>query len=166
MRLATLMRCRRVFWVECISMHERTGCMVPELDTLSTVQTSHGLLPVDLSHVPLSKNSLYPSETSGTFVTVSTNVSMKVPAIKARLECNPVEQVSTISSWLGVTNLTDEGSIIDEYIARLNSTSDLELYYFPGGIFENSSSQTTVLSDSRRVVCCSNGHLNSHIKAL
>ncbi|RAR01866.1 hypothetical protein DDE82_006204 [Stemphylium lycopersici] len=124
---------------------------------LSWASGGWNFLPVDLSHVPLSKSSLYPSDTSGTSATVSTNVSMNVPAIKARLECNPVEQVSTTSSWLGVANLTDENLVTDEHIARLNSTGGLELYYLTGVIFENSSSQTTVLSDSRRVACCANG---------
>lgn len=114
-------------------------------------------LPVDLSHVSNITGSQTLQDTYSSPAIASTNVSLQVPAIRARLECNSIEEISNVSSWLEPANLTREGSILPEDIARLEGTGGLQLYKLPIDIFENSSSETTTFSTREYQACCANG---------
>ena len=115
-------------------------------------------LPVDLSHVSNTTGPQTLQDPSSSTAFASTNVSLQVPAIRARLKCNPIEEISNISSWLEPVNLTEhESSMLPEDIARLKSTGGLQVYTLPSSIFENSSSKTTTFSPSTYVACCANG---------
>jgi hypothetical protein len=114
-------------------------------------------LPVDLSNVANSTDSQGQQNTYSSPAIASTNVSLQVPAIRARLECNPIKEISNVSSWLDSVNITQDRSILADDIARLESTGGLQLYKFPVGIFENSPSQTTMFSPPNYKACCPNG---------
>ncbi|KAF5845510.1 hypothetical protein GGP41_003090 [Bipolaris sorokiniana] len=114
-------------------------------------------LPVDLAQFSTSRDPQHSPDFSENRVFASTNVSLEVPAIKARLDCKPVEEVAETSSWLEIANFTGSRSITKNDIARLNSTGGFELYQLSGNMFQNSSSQTTILADATAISCCSNG---------
>jgi hypothetical protein len=114
-------------------------------------------LPVDLSHISNITDSQPLQNTYSSPAIASTNVSLQVPAIRARLECNSIEEISNVSSWLEPANLTRGESILPEDIARLESTGGLQLYALSIGIFENSSSATPTFSPPTYEPCCANG---------
>jgi hypothetical protein len=132
--------------------------------------TSDGwnFLPVDLSSI--SGNSTKPA-TSGTgaddTVTVAANVSLVVPAIRARLQCTPIEEVANTSSWLNFENLSNKSKTFNaESFSKVNGSGKVELYSLPEYMFEGSDSHTTVISSPKAVGCCQNGTVSDPQRAV
>lgn len=123
-------------------------------------------LPVDLTHISNSTASQGQQNSYSSPAIASANVSLQVPAIRARLECKPIEEVSNASSWLEPVDLTDDKSILADDVARLKRTGGLQLYKLPVGIFINSSSETTTFSSPNYEACCSNGTIEQQHRSV
>ncbi|KAF1939981.1 hypothetical protein EJ02DRAFT_504445 [Clathrospora elynae] len=117
-------------------------------------------LTVDLSHISNSTRTRYLSGSADSLAISSTNISVVVPAIRARLECSLVEEMSNVSSWLDLANLTESDYLMPEDLARLNVTGSIELYQLPPVMFMNTTSETTTLSTGNYITCCANGTID------
>jgi hypothetical protein len=118
-------------------------------------------LPVDLSRVSNGTISRPSSVTNaGDPGSFSANITIKTPAIRARLNCRAVDEIANVSSWLESGTLSNEDELWPEdQWAQINKTAEVNTYYLPKRIFVGSTSQTTLLSRPATAVCCTNGTL-------
>ncbi|KAH4173706.1 hypothetical protein HBH64_109950 [Parastagonospora nodorum] len=119
-------------------------------------------LPVDLPTVfdNTSNQAIASSGTDGTDHTASfsTNVTMKTPAIRARLDCTVVEEITNTSSWITLYNLTNRSASFNpQYFSQINSSGEVELYSLEDYMFTGSDSRTFTMSSPTSVGCCQNG---------
>ncbi|OAL03368.1 hypothetical protein IQ06DRAFT_324071 [Phaeosphaeriaceae sp. SRC1lsM3a] len=116
-------------------------------------------LPVDLSSISNNTNaspSLNTADKSSPGS--SSNITINTPAIRARLECNVVEEIANVTSWIEPKLLDNDGDIYpDEQWALINTTKQINSYTVREQIFEGTASETTMLSRGKTAVCCSNG---------
>ena len=107
-------------------------------------------IPVGLANVP----SLTPDQRKtgqGTDTVPGSNMTLQTSAMRARLDCEPVDQVADTSSWL--VDLPGEDLLFDD-----DSMEALPNGYELARImFGNSTSSTTVVGDTNVVHCCANG---------
>jgi hypothetical protein len=125
-------------------------------------------LPVDLSSVSNDTTSQFSLNTNasdpGLF---SANITMKTPAIRARLSCRAVDEIANISSWIESAPLTNEDEEWPEdQWAQINTTAKVNAYSLQKHIFMGSDSQTTMISRPKNAVCCSNGTLDDPQRAI
>jgi hypothetical protein len=116
-------------------------------------------LPVDLSKV-LSHPAKQTPATGSTDDTAvfSANVSMKIPAIKARLDCTEIDEVANVSSWIDFEDIYNQStSFTSDSFGQVNASGKVELYSLPDYMFAGSDSHTTTLSTYKSVGCCQNG---------
>jgi hypothetical protein len=116
-------------------------------------------LPVDLSKVTNSsvKQTSTGSNAADT-VAFPANVTLKLPAVRARLDCTTVEDTANASSWIIFEDIYNQSaSFMPESFAQVNSTGKVELYSLPDLIFAGSDSHTSVISTYKNVGCCQNG---------
>jgi len=89
---------------------------------------------------------------------LSPNVTINTPAIRARLQCTAIQEVSNVSSWIESVHLDNED---DDYtpadFAQIDNTTKVDSYSLRTRIFAGTNSHTTVFSRSKSVRCCSNG---------
>jgi hypothetical protein len=119
-------------------------------------------LPVDLSQIPSSpgSDSFNGTNTDSTPL-YSANVTLSVPGIRARLECSRIEETVNASSWMQRVKFPHEDEVLPEDFSTINKTRDRKLYQLPVDIFANTSSHTTMFSDSNQLDCCANGTLTN-----
>lgn len=126
------------------------------------------LLPVDMSNISGSSANPFSSggrSSDGEFST--TNASMRVPAIRARLECAVIEELANISSWVTLENLSNQSHKFDpDDFSRINGSGNVELYSMPDYLFAGSESHTTLMSSYKSVGCCQNGTIENPQRAV
>jgi hypothetical protein len=125
--------------------------------------TSDGwnFLPVDLSPIasdpPRTAATNFPNKTDGTPV-FSVNVTVKVPAIRARLDCSAVDEVANVSAWIDFDDLTNKtDNFMPDELNKFNQSGKIEFYSLPTDIFMGTDVHTTVLASDRAAGCCQNG---------
>lgn len=134
--------------------------------------TSEGwsFLPIDLSAITTASNK--PSSSSsvtgdGATAAFAVNVTVSVPAIRARLNCEAIEELRNISSWISSVNLTNEGN---EYrpsdFAQINETGRTKAFSLLSDLFKETESHTTLLLKGKEASCCSNGTLADPQRAI
>jgi hypothetical protein len=116
-------------------------------------------LPVDLSKILGHSTKRTPTTGSADNTAVfSANVSMRIPAIKARLDCTAVDEVANVSSWIDFEDIYNQStSFMPDSFAQVNGSGKVELYSLPDYIFAGSDSHTSTLSTFKSVGCCQNG---------
>ncbi|KAF2035152.1 hypothetical protein EK21DRAFT_84780 [Setomelanomma holmii] len=125
--------------------------------------TSDGwsFLPIDLSNVLNDTNtsaSTRLSDATSGGTTFSTNVTLRVPALRARLDCSTVEEISNTSAWIEFDDLTDKAeNFMPNVLDKFNKSGKIELYSLPTDNLIGSDAHTTVLSTDVAVRCCQNG---------
>lgn len=67
---------------------------------------------------------------------------MEVPAIRARLSCNRIEEAANISSWMAPVDPSTKDSLLEEDLAVLNATGGTWVYELPRTLFNNTTSAT------------------------
>jgi hypothetical protein len=116
--------------------------------------TSDGwsFVPIDLSDIN-SPSTIHQNDSDAAAVNHSTNVTLQSNGIRARLECNPIAEVSDTSSWLA-RNKTEleRGVYWDNY--DLEGLEDS--YWLNHTMFNGTPSNTSVFADWNMVRCCSN----------
>lgn len=122
---------------------------------------SWSFLPVDLSKIsdnPQTQNVPNDGIDEPNVSLAAANVTLQVPAIRARLECSIVEEIANVSSWatLQTLNATKDG-IVPESFARYSDTGEAELYGLGDFIFTGTNAHTTILSGPKNALCCQNG---------
>ncbi|OAL47772.1 hypothetical protein IQ07DRAFT_571304 [Pyrenochaeta sp. DS3sAY3a] len=122
-------------------------------------------LPMELSNMPGTDGTSTAQSKDGS-TTSSTNVTVEVPAIRARLDCRPIDQLSNTSSWLDRVDPEDVAGILPTELGHLNMTGDLQLFYLPPNMFAGTQDHTTTLSSSNLITCCSNGTTDNRQKAV
>jgi hypothetical protein len=125
-------------------------------------------LPVDLSSISDDAISHSFSKTNaGDPGSISANITIKTPAIRARLICSAIDEIANVSSWIESDTLSYEDELWPEdQWAQINKTEEIKAYWLPGRIFVGSPSQTTLLSRPQTVTCCSNGTLSDPRRAV
>lgn len=104
-------------------------------------------VPLDLSHVPTQK-------TTNNQSLHSSNITVTTRGIRARLECQPVEESGNTSTWLdhvGPDDFHKDGEF-EKY---------QDYYRLPYAIFANTTSNTTVFENTKAIECCTNGTSNT-----
>lgn len=110
-------------------------------------------VPLDISN---SERTLPSESDAGELGTALVNLTVDVPAIRARLECSPIEEIANVSSWLQVVNLTDPNQYPNLF-SEINQTGSLQMYTLPVDMFAGTNSYTTTLSSGNQITCCANG---------
>jgi hypothetical protein len=123
--------------------------------------TSDGwsFLPVDLSTAANSSKTSPMDHDLNNVAISSVNLTISVPAIRARLDCTSIPEIGNVSTWINLQDFPSEDSTLSPDYAILNRTEKTELYNLPRDILATTSSQTYVLSAVSKVTCCSNGSL-------
>lgn len=134
--------------------------------------TSSGwsFLPVDLSNISNeSKRQNNTDVVKNDAITsqVSTNVTVQVPAIRARLDCSVVDEVANVSSWATLETLNNGASSFDpKSFAQISDNNKTELYSLGDFIFTGSDAHTTMLSSPKNATCCQNGTIQDPQQAV
>jgi hypothetical protein len=114
-------------------------------------------LPVDLSSV--SNDTMTGTAVSAGVAGISmANITIRTPAVRARLDCRAVREVANTSSWINQTRLTNQGDVYpDNEWAQINTTSKVNAYKLLARIFVGTDSHTTMISRTKQPMCCGNG---------
>lgn len=116
------------------------------------------------SFLPMNLSSL--TQDSNTATLSSLNISFVIPAIRARLDCSPIEEISNVSAWIEPANLTFTDAFEPDAVPYVNGSNGTNLYTLPRNMFEGTSAQTSVLSTANVAVCCANGTMNDPQRAI
>ncbi|KAF2117412.1 hypothetical protein BDV96DRAFT_644835 [Lophiotrema nucula] len=119
---------------------------------LSWTRDGWSFIPLELTNVPgpsSFQRSLNSSNDAGPLIS-STNVTFDTSAIRARLDCKPVDEISNLTSWLIVSNET-------------NSTTGETTALPTDRMFEDFSYNTSTLSGLVQPRCCLNGTNSTQI---
>ncbi|KAF2824341.1 hypothetical protein CC86DRAFT_354293 [Ophiobolus disseminans] len=132
--------------------------------------TSEGwsFLPVDLSSI--SNHSKSQSSSNGDnrrTAEFPINVTLNVPAIRARLSCRVIDEIGNMSSWIQPVNITkDPGIYKPSEITMINGTGKMMSYQLMQTMFAGTDSHTSVLPKSKEATCCGNGTINNPQRAI
>lgn len=122
-------------------------------------------LPMELSNIP-GTDGTSTAQSKDSPTTSSANVTVEVPAVRARLDCRPIDELSNTSSWLDRVDLEDVVQYLPTELGQLNRTGDLRLFSLPPNMFAGTQDHTTTLSTSNVITCCSNGTTDIRQKAV
>lgn len=130
-------------------------------------------LPLDLTRIFNASSVPQSANVSAADINSRTNnVTFTTSAIRARLECNHVENLSNTSSWITRVDVSDDpdssdyGEYMDEDFAKLNIIGNMTMYALANQLFEDSPDQTSMLSTPNTVRCCANGTIDDPQRAV
>lgn len=119
-------------------------------------------LPLDLSQIPKTKSHRRSSNTSSFSQNIQVpliNVTISTPAIRARLECEPIDQVEQKSSWVSKHNISHPSSSL------IASKRPQVAYQLLPKIW-NDTFNTSMLATPVNPRCCANESSDTHKSAL
>ncbi|KAF2850524.1 hypothetical protein T440DRAFT_479216 [Plenodomus tracheiphilus IPT5] len=131
--------------------------------------TSDGwsFLPLDLSDLPRFKDIAVPKKQSGQDTAApSANLSLSLPAIRARLACAPIAELGNVSSWFEPVDKIYTGGLLPQDAEYFEKTANNTWYTLPRNIFEGTEAQTSMLSTPNQIACCANGSLDDPQQAV
>ena len=88
------------------------------------------------------------------------NITVSTPALRARLECNPISEVADASTWL-----THPDDTMFPTHESYNLTGLEDYYTFNHTIFDGSPPHTSAFANQNTIRCCSNGTSNNPQRA-
>ncbi|KAF2125155.1 hypothetical protein P153DRAFT_390003 [Dothidotthia symphoricarpi CBS 119687] len=126
--------------------------------------TSDGwsFVPLDLSELPdyVSVQKTADSDVKG-LPDHPTNVTLQTTGIRARLECDPIQEISNVSSWIAPIK---EGDGVPD---TFNTTGVEDYYWLNSTMFDNTPSNTSAFANTNRIQCCTNNtHGTTHEAAI
>ena len=86
------------------------------------------------------------------------NVTVNLPAIRARLSCRVVEELANTSSWIKPVNISRDASMYKpSELAQIKGTGKMMSYQLTPRMFAGTDSHTSFLPKSKVATCCGNG---------
>lgn len=118
-------------------------------------------LPLDLSNISsLVRPSLSGTTPSKDSTQSSSNISITLPAIRARLDCKSIPELANITSWMKPVVNISTIDMLPERAEYFNRTKNLKKYKIPSRLFQGTDAQTSVLSEDEVFSCCANGSIH------
>jgi len=123
-------------------------------------------VPLDLTQIPKlqsahnTSKSLSSTSSYQNVQVPSVNVTVSTPAIRTRLECEAIAQVSQASSWISKRNISHS------HPSLIASSQPLVAYRPLPVIFNNTAYETSTLSYPVITICCTNESGESRRSAL